>query len=815
MAFDAASTESDDYTQENPSEMFPSISSSVSTPARLDSMAQPHSKSPSVSPFLFGNERVGVSPMESTKSPHSSRDALDHVHVSDSLGTPISEEEAEVPGNFREDHEVNDVQQLAYLVNKINAIPSWLGLADLAGNERKALSDANKSPQELRHTDYFNFKAPSSALRYTQTPDEPVQHEEPDVIFHAAPDDDTWSLVSADPMDVATNGMESQHAGSSSVPLQELEKIELDLFLKHFGRHTREVRMFANNPRSSRMPQWSDFAYSSSEEEQEEEEEVGHYIARVDKKPKRSRLLTHIDRGLQYMHEDVQPFDSVKRSKSDDRLPRSKSAERLPGRTTYSPGPLKRSDSTRTSTAVFEPPLRSPNESLHSPEVAEIHPDNEKRVHFPHHEEHVDGVAFMIAYILALVEHFAPADLDEAPITEYRESRARSHIERLYIIAPFWEQLEKYVRALYRWENPSTTAAAAMIYFVLWYTDLLPAAFLLTLVYYVAQFRFMPPKESYLHRKVQERMERGRDADKLAERLKRRSRLDMLDLYKRWQNKYGVPSQIFVSDVADFHEKVKNLLLWRNPDASRRTLVKLLVFFFVACTVTATVWWKMTLFMIGFDFFALMPLRSHYPRYRRPLNPLWWFVLGSPTDAQYAVHLLRERHSQYHKWFSQVQDARAEESLDQERNAVTEISRGLDFPSDSSDAPKVESRRQRRGKKLGSFFCQHHGMPGHLQITTKMLYFSPLYAGPIRTRSSMTELDEIDGLLKTHHNKLWIWTFNGLRISRYNRSALNFTNMTRRDDAFNLLLTLRSDSAYCFLLTRLEKGVVDCVNTVL
>lgn len=778
-------------------------------------MAPPHSQSPPVSTPIFSSECVSESPKEYTKSPTLSRDdALGRARNAYHMDTPISEEENDVPGNFPEDREVNDVQQLAYLVNSINAIPSWLGLASLAGNERMALSEANKSPQELRHTDYFNFKAPSSALRYTQTPDEPVQHEEPDVSFRAAPDDDTWSLVSADPMDIAINGTEDKQTGSSSMPLQELEKIELDLFLKHFGRHTREVRMYGNNPRVSRMPQWSDFAYSSSEEEQEEEEEVGHYISRVDKKPKRSRLLTHIDRGLQHMHEEVEPMDSVKRSKSDERLPRSKSAERIHRRVTYSPAPLKRCDSTRTSTAVVDPPLPTANEPLHTPESAEIHPDNEKHVHFPHHEEHVDGVAFMIAYILALVEHFAPADLDEAPITEYRESRARSHIERLYIIAPFWEQLEKYVRALYRWENPSTTAAAAMIYFVLWYTDLLPAAFLLTVAYYVAQFRFMPPKESYLHRKVQERMERGRDADKLAERLKRRSRLDMLDIYKRWQNKYGVSSQIFVSDVADYHEKVKNLLLWRHPDASRRTLAMLAALFFVACTVSATVWWKMTLFMIGFDFFALMPLRSHYPRYRRPLNPLWWFVLGSPTDAQYAVQLLRERHTQYHKWFSQVQDARAEESLDQERNAVTEMSRGQDLPSDSSDAPKVESRRQRRGKKLGSFFCQHHGMPGHLQITTKMLYFSPLYAGPIRTRSSMTELSEIDGLLKTHHNKLWIWSFNGLRVSRFNRSPLNFTNMTRRDDAFNLLLTLRSDSAYC-VLTRLEKGVVDCRNTVL
>ena len=145
-------------------------------------------------------------------------------------------------------------------------------------------------------------------------------------------------------------------------------------------------------------------------------------------------------------------------------------------------------------------------------------------------DEHVDGVAFCVAYILALVEQYAPNDLDEAPITEYRESRARSHIERLYIIAPFWEQLVAYLRALYCWEEPRRTAAAAMIYFVLWYTDMLPTAFFTLLLYYVLQFRYFPQDESLLHRRVHDRMVRGQHANRLAERLKRRSRLDILDL---------------------------------------------------------------------------------------------------------------------------------------------------------------------------------------------------------------------------------------------------------------------------------------------
>lgn len=54
---------------------------------------------------------------------------------------------------------------------------------------------------------------------------------------------------------------------------------------------------------------------------------------------------------------------------------------------------------------------------------------------------------------------------------------------RLYLIAPFWERLGFGIRRLYRWDNPRRTATAAMVYFVLWWTDLLPTAFCLAIMY--------------------------------------------------------------------------------------------------------------------------------------------------------------------------------------------------------------------------------------------------------------------------------------------------------------------------------------------
>ena len=418
-------------------------------------------------------------------------------------------------------------------------------------------------------------------------------------------------------------------------------------------------------------------------------------------------------------------------------------------------------------------------------------------------DAHVDGIAFCVAYILALVEQYAPDDLDEAPITEYRESRARSHIERLYIIAPFWEQLVHYLRTLYCWEEPRRTAAAAMIYFVLWYSDLLPTAFFTVLLYYVLQFRFFPQDESLLHRRVHERMLRGQHANRLAERLKRRSRLDILDLYKRWARTYGVVSQVFAGDVADFHEKIKNLLLWRNPNASRRTSILLFGLVVFATLSSPALILKVFFFICGFTFFALMPLQTLYPRYRRALNPLWWAVLGAPTDAQWAIQLLRSRHARYQAWLAQTKNSTMKysgsmspsmpsPSLGDTRISQTQQRTGkshLNIPTDKASKGKAIAMDNR---KLDSFLCQHYGVPGHLNVTPSHFYFSPLLVKGHASKLYVTSLEEMEGLRKTHTTRLGIWDSHGLKITRHGKNTLFLSNMTRRDEAFNLLLTLAS-----------------------
>lgn len=653
--------------------------------------------------------------------------------------------------------------------------------------------------------------------------------------------DETWSIIDEEDHSVKNGAPEFHPSAPSSTALSktlhELDEVEINEFLNHFSRHTREVHLPGAVKHFLRMPQWSDFVYSSDEEEEEGAEPFAPSAGLADRH-RRSRLLTHVDRGLHRL-EKPEMVEGVTLSSSTGNLLSSKEKE---GRLSEPIASSKVQD-LPTSAAKELPMVPNPMESnvrgsipatptdatpIHTPLSYDSDTNLDNAPPFtditfaddkplPHHtvqkkdvtgisseiqEEHVDGVAYCIAYFLALVEQYAPDDLDEAPVTEYRESRARSHVERLYIIAPFWEQLAIYLRALYSWEDSRRTAAAAMIYFVLWYTELIPTAFFLTLFYYVLQFRYFPQDESLLHQRVHERMVRGQHANRLAERLKRRSRLDILDLYKRWASTYGVFSQVATGDVADFHEKIKNLLLWRNPKASQRTalLLFLLVIFTMFCSAALVL--KTFFFGLGFTFFALMPLQTLYPRYRRALNPLWWAVLGSPTDAQWAVQLLRQRHARYQDWLLANTD-----SYKASKSGGASGSDTPHSPGGASDMPKSyfkrrdpanhaakqkEERQWMDKRKLDSFLCQHYGVPGHLVVTPTHMYFSPVRVVGSSGKHYVTRLEDMIGLRKTHHNRLWLWDSHGLKITRRHKNSLILSNMARRDEAFNLLLTMAS-----------------------
>lgn len=615
--------------------------------------------------------------------------------------------------------------------------------------------------------------------------------------------DDTWSIIQGRGEMFPGSAPPEFHPSAPnsrtlSRTLHELDEMEINTFLQHFSRHTREVHMPGTVQHFTRMPQWSDFAYSSDEDCDDTQPLAPNEV--LAQRHRRSRLLMHIDRGLQQLSSPETSAAASPVVTTPDAAP-VEVADLLANEqlsTMGSPVPPRLPASPPRSFDINDPlsesidtlPGRLRDDMAHSDEHVVI-------------DDHVDGVAFCIAYILAVIEQYLPYDLDEAPVTEYRESRARSHVERLYIIAPFWEQLALTIHDLYCWESPRRTAAAAMIYFVLWYTDMIPTSFFLMLLYYVLQFRYMPQDESRLHRRVKQRMARAQGANRLAERLKRRSRLDILDIYKHWAGTYGAISQVIAGDVADYHEKVKNLLLWRNPRASQRSafLIALATIFVTVCSTHTVI--KTLLLLLGITFFGLLPLRSLYPRYRRALDPLWWLVLGSPTDAQYAVHLLRQRHRRYEEWLQHnegmhmpnagVSSAGASASEHSAPSSPGERrhAEGIDPQNSHATAPGKERSRMDK-RKLGSYLCQHYAVPGHLHVTPTHLYFLPLKVVGGMRKHYVTRLEDVVGLRKTHAARFWLWSSNGLKVSRRNKNSLLLSNMAHRDDAFNLIITLGS-----------------------
>lgn len=380
------------------------------------------------------------------------------------------------------------------------------------------------------------------------------------------------------------------------------------------------------------MPQWSDFRISPHDEGDQDPI-----------RKKRGSLLNRIDRGLQSLWVDEQQTGENEETHNFSKEPSSPNLCPVQGaltatkvRPTSQPFTDSASDaelgiSKSTSKSKKNRNLkrskdvgRASMDTQHEEDegsLAHGSPDHDSagRVHrgslveqsgyeerVDAQDEQVDGVAFCIAYILAFVERLAPEELDYSSDHGYREGIIRSHLERLYTIAPFWEQLGQQARSLYRWEEPRRTAIAAMIYFVLWYTDMIPTAFLLTVMWFIMRFKYFPPSESYLHERVRLRLARGLAANKLSEKLRRQSRLDILSIYKRWIVTWGEPTQEAMGILADFHEKAKNLILWRNPQASRRSLIligilNLFVTFASAQLVLKTMW-----FGIGITFFGLL-----------------------------------------------------------------------------------------------------------------------------------------------------------------------------------------------------------------
>ncbi|KAJ6621738.1 hypothetical protein B0H10DRAFT_973230 [Mycena sp. CBHHK59/15] len=96
-----------------------------------------------------------------------------------------------------------------------------------------------------------------------------------------------------------------------------------------------------------------------------------------------------------------------------------------------------------------------------------------------------------------------------------------------------------------------------------------------------------------------------------------------------------------MSEIADLHERVKNIFIWRRPASSRTYSIALFFLFLLTLLMPAKYIAKLTYFVGGLLFWHVVPVIAALPQADRArLPPAFADV---PTDAEYAMELISQR----------------------------------------------------------------------------------------------------------------------------------------------------------------------------
>jgi hypothetical protein len=94
-----------------------------------------------------------------------------------------------------------------------------------------------------------------------------------------------------------------------------------------------------------------------------------------------------------------------------------------------------------------------------------------------------------------------------------------------------------------------------------------------------------------------------------------------------------------------FIHHVISLFTWKRPIKTHFLLALILSSSFLLSVMPFRIVCKMAFLYVGFEFFVLQALRSHYPRHRRLFNILNLLLWDVPNDAEYALEVMRLNHS--------------------------------------------------------------------------------------------------------------------------------------------------------------------------
>ncbi|KAJ7900332.1 hypothetical protein B0H14DRAFT_2673254 [Mycena olivaceomarginata] len=222
-----------------------------------------------------------------------------------------------------------------------------------------------------------------------------------------------------------------------------------------------------------------------------------------------------------------------------------------------------------------------------------------------------------------------------------------------------------------------------------------------------------------------------------------------------------------LAEIADLHERVKNIFIWRRPASSRIYGLVFIFLFFLTLFVPAQYLAKITCFIGGFFFWHVTPIIAALPSGVR-LPPAFADV---PTDAEHAMELISQRvaaglpirpvrpsrtragiYDKKRDGEKENDAAQSQAPKDKDVNWKKWGERAAVGMSWAEEGKRIFTAGQRpqntntaaseshESVETHTFPAQHTSAPGLITLTKATLYFTPLMASTAKLEIPLANL---------------------------------------------------------------------------
>ncbi|KAM0752780.1 hypothetical protein T439DRAFT_323388 [Meredithblackwellia eburnea MCA 4105] len=293
---------------------------------------------------------------------------------------------------------------------------------------------------------------------------------------------------------------------------------------------------------------------------------------------------------------------------------------------------------------------------------------------------------------------------------------------------------------------------------------------------------------------------------------------------------FGPPIQEYLGQASDMAEKIKNLMIHSDHPSVEPVCLRLIGICAFILLCPSWLLYKGITAYFGLEFFVLWKFREQHPEWRRALMPWWWVFIGAPTDAEYATFILQKR-SRQHKPLRGAKTIKRMARNRARRGSIDSVDSGSASFIDKAPV-KVEAASSALGSSalafglgigalrarspsfveplgeiIGTYFALLQATPGSLVIRTNRVCFQATKGfrtlGLKLNKKTIGDDDasfsfggggddlmsvrpeDITGLKKD--KKLG---FEGMTITEKDGSVWKLSNVSRRDDAFNKIVSI-------------------------